>query len=226
MPVDNEAATGAEIVVVGDDVLGIKVVDVSAGQMLATQLRQAGGWLDVVAGIDSVAVHFDLAEINIDGARRQLREQLGEPVVAHAEAAALVEIPVCYGGDFGPDLEAVCERLDLSAERLIDLHSSPEYRVEMLGFTPGFAYIGGLSDKLNVPRLEQPRQQVAAGSVGIAGGRSGVYAMTGPGGWPLIGRTPMRLFDASAEEPFRLSAGSRVRFVAIDPDQFQALEQS
>lgn len=226
MPADSCFVSAPEVVVLGDDVLGIKVADVAAGQRLAARLRQAGGWLDVVVGIDSVAAQFDLAELDASAARRQLNEQLEDPTAADPAPAALVEIPVCYGGDFGPDLDAVCERLDLSPEGLIDLHSSPEYRVDMLGFTPGFAYIGGLSDKLNVPRLEQPRQQVAAGSVGIADGRSGVYAMPGPGGWPLIGRTPLRLFDATADEPFLLSAGARVRFVAIDPERFGVLERS
>ena len=226
MPADNGSAAGIEVAVLGDDVLGIKVADVSAGQQLAAQLRQAGGWLDVVAGIDSVAAQFDLARFDIDSARQQLHEQLHDSTAADPEPATLVEIPVCYGGEFGPDLDAVCDSLDLSPGQLIDLHTSPEYVVDMLGFTPGFAYIGGLADALNVPRLEQPRQHVAAGSIGIADGRSGVYAMPGPGGWPLIGRTPLRLFDAAADEPFRLSAGTRVRFLAMDPEQFHAPERS
>ena len=225
MPGDNNDDT-ATIHTLGDDLLGVPVTDAATGQQVAAQLRQSGGWLDVVAGIDSVAVHFDLAEIDIDSARQQLNEQLRDPTAADPGPAMLVEIPVCYGGEFGPDFDAVCASRNLSPGQLIDLHTSPEYVVDMLGFTPGFAYIGGLADELNVPRLEQPRQHVAAGSIGIADGRSGVYAMPGPGGWPLIGRTPLRLFDAGMDSPFVLSAGTRIRFTHIDAEQFSELAKS
>ena len=137
---------------------------------------------------------------------------------------SLVEIPVCYGGAYGPDLGDISEQLGLSRDEIIALHSSREYRVDMLGFTPGFAFIGGLDDALNVPRRGEPRVRLEAGSIGIAGGRTGIYTLAGPGGWPLIGRTPMKLFDAHAEEPFGLRAGMRVRFTPINPDEFERAE--
>jgi len=127
----------------------------------------------------------------------------------------IVEIPVVYGGESGPDFDFICERLGLSGRELIELHSG-EYIVDMLGFTPGFAYIGGLDERLKIDRLPEPRQFVPAGSVGIAGGRSGLYSLPGPGGWPLIGRTSKKLFDATSDEPFTLSAGATVRFREVD----------
>ena len=223
---DRVSGSSGSIQVLGDDIIGVAVSDAATGQQLAAQLRQSERWLDVVAGIDSVAVRFDLASIDIDSARRELDVDLRASRSMEVAPAVLVEVPVCYGGKFGPDLDSICESLALSPEQLIELHTSREYSVDMLGFTPGFAYIGGLPAELDVPRLEKPRQHVAAGSVGIADRRTGVYAMAGPGGWPLIGRTPMRLFDAQAAEPFRLGAGARIRFKPIEASQFSSPEQS
>ena len=221
VPRDNEGGPDYSISVCGDDIIGISDANSAHCQRIAEQLRTAGGWLESVAGIDSVVVRFDAATTNVDTARRRLERQLGSITTAAAADASLVDIPVCYGGEFGPDFGAVCDSLGFSAEQLIALHTAGEYTVEMLGFTPGFAYVGGLPDKLDVPRLEKPRQHVEAGSIGIAGGRSGLYAMAGPGGWPLIGRTPIRLFDAAAERPFLLQPGNRVRFSAIDAETFR-----
>jgi len=109
----------------------------------------------------------------------------------------------------------------MTADELVALHTGREYRVDMLGFTPGFAFIGGLDDALNVPRRSEPRVRLEPGSVGIAGGRTGIYTLPGPGGWSIIGRTPVRLFDPASSEPFRLQAGMRVRFRAIDRDAFE-----
>ena len=122
----------------------------------------------------------------------------------------------------GADLGDICEQLDLSPEEFIRLHSGREYRIDMLGFTPGFAFIGGLDAALNVPRRREPRVRVESGSIGIAGGRTGIYTLSGPGGWPLVGRTPATLFDAKADEPFQLYAGMRVRFVPISHEEFDA----
>ena len=124
-------------------------------------------------------------------------------------------------GDEGPDLEALCKELGMSKAELVSLHTGTEYRVDMVGFTPGFAFIGGLDERLNVPRRKEPRQRVAAGSVGIADGRSGLYALASPGGWTLIGRTPFPLFDPQADNPFPVQAGMRIRFTAVEPDVFE-----
>lgn len=206
----------------GDDLLSVDVVGPEDGQALAHQLRESGDWLECVAGIDSVVVQFDAMTMNSDAARQKVLAALAAPLSRSTSADELLEVPVCYGGEHGPDFDRVCAQLQLAPDELVKRHAGHDYRVDMLGFTPGFAYIGGLDDSLNVPRLRQPRQHVAAGSVGIADGRSGIYSLPGPGGWPIIGRTPLSLFDASADQPFLLQAGRRIRFVAVDSKEISA----
>jgi KipI family sensor histidine kinase inhibitor len=138
----------------------------------------------------------------------------------------VVEIPVCYGGEFGMDLRFVAEHAGLSAEEVIELHSATHYLVHFLGFTPGFGYLGGLPKQLECPRLESPRKTVAAGSVGIAGAQTGVYPVDSPGGWRIIGRTPLRMFDALADRPTLLEPGDTVQFLRIDPEAFAEIAQA
>lgn len=205
----------------GDDLFSVAVESPAEAQALAAQLREEGGWLEVVPGIASVVVRFDAAAMDGSDARAKIEAVLAAGVRAFERSDDLFEIPVVYGGDFGPDVDELCERLGLSAEELVDLHTRGEYRVDMLGFTPGFAFVGGLDDALRVPRRREPRQRVPAGSIGIADSRTGIYAMASPGGWSLIGRTPRRLFDPDADEPFVLKPGMRVRFRAIRADEFE-----
>jgi KipI family sensor histidine kinase inhibitor len=127
----------------------------------------------------------------------------------------VIEIPVRYGGEDGPDIDAVATHAGLSVDDVIALHCKNEYRVAMLGFAPGFPYLLGMDSRLAMPRLSTPRAQVAAGSVGIGGAQTGIYPRNGPGGWRLIGRTTMTLFDAAREPPAALAPGDRVRFVAV-----------
>lgn len=209
---DNAACT---IESCGDDLLSINVASPAEAQALAEQLRASGAWREVVPGIASVVVQFDAIDVTIDVAMRRIADEIKHGIAAVERPDALLEIPVVYGGDFGPDLDDVCEQTGLSADELIALHTGQEYRVDLVGFTPGFVYVGGLDDLLHVPRRKQPRQHVEAGSVGIADGRTGLYALSGPGGWPLIGRTTFRLFDPQAEEPFPIRAGMRIKFVSI-----------
>ncbi len=205
----------------GDDLFSITTRAPQDAQALAAQLRAQGGWLDVVPGIDSVLVHFDAATTDASAARSRIRSVLDAGIEALPASDTLVEIPVAYGGDYGPDLAALSEQTGLGTDEIVALHTSREYRVDMVGFTPGFAFIGGLDERLRVPRRKEPRQRVEAGSVGIADGRTGLYAMASPGGWTLIGRTPYPLFDAADESPFALRPGMRIRFRAIAPDEFE-----
>ncbi len=135
-------------------------------------------------------------------------------------APTLVEIPVCYGGQFGADLEGVARHAGLPAAEVIRLHAQAEYVVAMVGFAPGFPYLAGMHEQLAAPRKTQPRALVPAGSVGIAGGQTGIYSIPTPGGWQLIGRTPRRLFHPQQENPSLLRAGDRVRFVPISAAEF------
>ena len=140
-------------------------------------------------------------------------------------AATVVKIPVCYGGNFGPDLEFVAQHAGLSSDEVIALHSGPDYLVHMIGFAPGFPYLGGLDARLATPRRAQPRLVVPAGAVGIAGPQTGIYSLPTPGGWQLIGRTPLRLFNPEWDAPSRLRAGQRLRFVPISAAEFAELRQ-
>ncbi len=138
-------------------------------------------------------------------------------------SSRVVSIPVCYAAEFGIDLAAVAQDCCLSEEEVVRLHHSANYAVHFLGFSPGFAYLGGLPPELESPRLETPRRHVAAGSVGIAGKQTGIYPVDSPGGWRLIGRTPLRMFDPSADLPTRLHPGDSVCFVPIDRGTFDQL---
>ena len=134
-----------------------------------------------------------------------------------------IEIPVCYEAEFAPDLENVAQYLRMTPEQVVSLHASGEYRVYFLGFSPGFAYLGGLPQALRVPRLETPRTHVRAGSLGLAGEQTGIYPNDSPGGWQLIGRTPERMFDPSQDPASRLRPGDRIRFKRIGRGEFEQL---
>lgn len=135
-----------------------------------------------------------------------------------------MEIPVCYGGDFGPDLKHVADYHKLTVEEVIARHTASEYLVYMIGFMPGFPYMGGLDPELATPRLTSPRSLVPQGSVGIAGQQTGLYPLASPGGWQLIGRTPLRLFDVNNNPPTMLRSGDRVRFRPISLKDYNALD--
>ncbi len=146
-------------------------------------------------------------------------EDGGEEVPAGAE----VEIPVCYGGDLGPDLDEVARRCGLSAAGVVARHAAPAYPVYLVGFTPGFPYLGGLDPALVTPRRATPRERVPAGSVAIADRQAGIYPIESPGGWQLLGRTPLRLFDLARDPPFLVTAGTTVRFRPIDRGEYERL---
>jgi KipI family sensor histidine kinase inhibitor len=159
--------------------------------------------------------HEELEEVLRGYVERMGKVSLPEPRV--------VEIEVCYGGEFGPDLKDVAELHGMTIERAIELHASATYLVYFLGFVPGFAYLGDVAEELVTPRLATPRRSVPAGSVGIAGRQTGVYPVATPGGWRLLGRTPAKMFQPERAEMSLLSIGDRVRFVPISPEQFAKL---
>ncbi|MDJ0710042.1 MAG: 5-oxoprolinase subunit PxpB [Woeseiaceae bacterium] len=199
-----------------DDLWSIAVESPADAQALAAELRQSGVWLDVVPGIDSVIVRFDPLATSPDAAGDLIDRALSTGVPALSTEEELLEIPVVYGGDYGPDLDELCAATGLTRDEFIELHTGSEYRVDMVGFTPGFAFIGGLDERLRIPRRAKPRARVEPGSVGIADGRTGLYAMASPGGWTIVGRTPHKLFNPESDDPFTLRAGMRVRFRAVD----------
>jgi len=150
----------------------------------------------------------------------------GENMSAPSIPTTTVEIPVCYASEFAFDLDDVARRAGLDVDGVVDLHSGTEYRVHCVGFTPGFPFLGGLSPKLATPRRETPRTEIPAGSVGIGGMQTGIYPVKSPGGWNIIGRTPLRLFDPQKNPPVLLRAGDRLRFRPINREEFDRLTKS
>lgn len=183
------------------------------------------GVVETVPAFASLLIFYDplVTEYDAVAAAVQKLAQAPDSDTA-AEEGRLVEIPVCYGGAFGPDLPFVAEHAGLTETEVIRLHAGRDYPIYMLGFLPGFPYLGGLDERLFTPRLPTPRTAIPAGSVGIGGEQTGVYPIASPGGWQLIGRTPLKLFDPSVGRlPY--AAGDRIRFCPITQDEFDAIAQ-
>lgn len=180
------------------------------------------GLVDVAPAETTILLTFDGVTLSPQLAEAQVRDLLtltGDD--AAPEPGRLVDVPVCYAGACAPDIGEVARRCSITEQQVADLHCGVEYIVQFLGFAPGFGYLAGLPKTLATPRLESPRSNVPAGSVGIADDRTGVYPLAMPGGWRLIGRTPLRLFDAGREPPATLRTGDRVRFTPITEAQFR-----
>lgn len=191
------------------------------------------GLLDVIPAYATLALHYDAVFwAGRDGSppwqhlAGALRAVFATPPRADPLGGDRVEIPVCYGGEHGADLDAVAAHAGLDAAAVIARHTAVDYRVAMLGFAPGFTYLLGLDPALHMPRRAQPRTRVPRGSVAIGGAQTGIYPSELPAGWQLIGRTPLRLFDAAREPPCLLAPGNRVRFRAIGVDEFDALAET
>jgi inhibitor of KinA len=193
---------------------------------LASELGKSAmaGVVEWIPSYRSLGVVYDPDQISYQDLVGWLKELESSPSLSTQTAPSRVEIPVCYGGEMGPDLNFVAQHNQLSVEEVIQIHSSMDYRVYLLGFSPGFPYLGGMSPRITTPRLEEPRLRVPAGSVAIGGNQTGIYPSETPGGWRLIGRTPLRVFDLKRKSPFLLSAGDGLRFRAITPHEFRRLE--
>ena len=171
------------------------------------------GVRDVVPTYNAVTVHFDPRLVNRDSLWIEMKALAVHTVAESNIDARTVEVPVSYGGGAGPDLAAVAGFAGCPEDEVIRLHTAAEYRVYMMGFLPGFPYMGVVNEKIAMPRLDSPRLRVPPGSVGIAGLQTGIYPFESPGGWRIIGRTALRLFDQSRPDPFLFKAGDRVKFV-------------
>jgi KipI family sensor histidine kinase inhibitor len=188
-------------------------------------------WLrGVVPALGGLSLHFDPDHPEVHGdpleaSAKVVQECLKESLAAGEEAARSVEVPVCYDPQFAPDIEEVAKQVKLPVEEVAGRHAAGDYRVLMIGFAPGHAYMSGLDEKLAVPRRATPRALVAPGAVAIANEQTVVYPYAIPGGWSVIGRTPLSVFDATRREPSLFAAGDRVRFRAISADEFMALHK-
>lgn len=181
------------------------------------------GVLETIPTYRSLLIIYNPAITNPAKLKKEilnLEERLSEIKIP---PPSTVEIPVCYGGEFGPDIQFVAEHNSVTEDDVIRIHSGEEYQIYMIGFTPGFPFLGGLPEVLHTPRLETPRSFVPEGSVGIANNQTGIYPVASPGGWQLIGRTPIRLFAPERSNPFIYKAGDRIRFKPISEEDYTNL---
>lgn len=189
---------------------------------LAAAIRERLGHsvLDVVIGYCSVTAYFNPLTVDARWLEYQVRGLAAAIDEVDDSPGPVVEVPVCYGGDYGPDIDDVSRFAALSVDEVIARHADVVYRVYLLGFVPGFAYMAEVDARIAAPRRATPRTAVPPGAVAIAGGQTGVYPSVTPGGWNIIGRTPARPFDRERGEPFLFKPGDRVKFVPIPADEF------
>ena len=172
----------------------------------------------------SLAVYFNPLKVT----KKQVTDEVLKAVNGSSESLSsshkVISIPVCYGGEYGPDIDNVAEHAGISVEEVIKRHTAPVCHCYMIGFVPGFAYLGGMDESIATPRLQNPRTVIKGGSVGIAGKQTGIYPIDSPGGWQLIGRTPLRLFTPEASCPTLIDSGYGVRFVPVSEDEYKIIE--
>lgn len=187
------------------------------------------GFVEYVPAFTSISVIYNPLELNYESPYEEVKELLEERL-CHVDFSKvyeenIVNIPVCYGGEFGPDIEYVAEINNLTVEEVIKIHSEGKYLVYMIGFAPGFPYLGGMSEQISAPRRESPRIAIPEGSVGIAGMQTGVYPIETPGGWQLIGRTPIKMFKLDRQPQSILKAGDIAKFYPISYDEYMKLKE-
>ncbi len=193
------------------------------------------GFLDYVISYTSVAVYYDPFSVKKHTSNRKkntafiivsdiVKKYIDAAAKLSADISRTMEIPVCYGGEYGPDIEYVAKYNNLSIDEVISIHSQPDYLVYMIGFSPGYPYMGGLDKRISTPRRSEPRLSIPVGSIGVAGMQTGCYSISTPGGWQLIGRTPIELFRPQTDDPSLLHAGDIVKFIPISPQQYNEMK--
>ena len=215
----------------GDSAVTVELGDAISPEVNArvrsmqTAVENSGipGIRETVPAYCSLTIHYDPCQILFGPLVARLRELAAALDTDAAFPGEVVELPVLYGGESGPDLGTVARYAGKTEQEVIALHSEAEYLIYMLGFTPGFPYLGGLNPAIAAPRLETPRLRIPAGSVGIAGSQTGVYPVASPGGWQLIGRTPVSLYDPARPGPILLRAGEYIKFRPIDKETFRTI---
>jgi len=190
---------------------------------LVAEAADISGVVEYVPTYRSVTVHYRPEVIGYAGLKQRLLDLTGRMDRVELPPTRTIEIPVLYGGEYGPDLPHVAEVNGLSEQEVVAIHTGPAYLIYMLGFIPGFCYLGGLDPRINTPRLETPRVKIPAGSVGIAGGQTGIYPLDSPGGWQVIGRTPLKMYDPKREPPVLLEAGMYLHYYAIGQAEYDRI---
>ncbi|HIU75356.1 MAG TPA: 5-oxoprolinase subunit PxpB [Candidatus Pelethocola excrementipullorum] len=186
--------------------------------------QQIEGVVDLIPAFCSLLINYDPRIITYESLQKRMEHLVKLDVTAEQASKKVIEIPVCYGGEYGPDIENIAEHAGLSVEEVIKIHSSRDYLIYMLGFLPGFAYLGGLEECLHTPRLANPRIKINAGSVGIGGSQTGIYPLDSPGGWQLLGMTPVTVYDPLREVPILYEAGEYIRFVPVDEAEYKRIK--
>lgn len=182
------------------------------------------GIVELVPTYCSLLINYDVLKIDYNTLTEKLKKFLSNnEATVEDEEVTLIEIPTLYNDECGPDLEYVAEYNKLSKEEVIKIHTGTDYLVYMLGFMPGFTYLGGMSEKIATPRLESPRLQIYPGSVGIAGKQTGMYPSMSPGGWRIIGRTPLKLYNPDSDIPVYISSGDYIRYVSVDEEKYNEI---
>jgi KipI family sensor histidine kinase inhibitor len=190
---------------------------------LAIKKSELDGIHEMIPTYRSLLIQYDPMKIKIDHLIAKLIEIENTLDCIDIPKPRIIEIPTIYGEEFGEDLNFVSEHNGISVDEVVKIHSSVDYLIYMLGFTPGFPYLGGMSEKIETPRLKTPRTKIPAGSVGIAGKQTGIYPIESPGGWQLIGRTPIKLYNPKSQIPIILQAGDYIRFVPIDKEEYNSI---
>ena len=193
------------------------------------RIRQAKipGVLDLIPAFASLLVQYDPVRIGWSQIRDRIEKALeAGGAESGTEKLRVTEIPVCYGGEYGPDLENIAAHAGLPASEVIRIHTGRDYLIYMMGFLPGFPYLGNLDVRLHTPRRKEPRISIPAGSVGIGGAQTGIYPLTSPGGWHILGLTPVKLYDPDAEDPVLLRSGDVIRFRSVSEEEFREIEEA
>jgi KipI family sensor histidine kinase inhibitor len=192
---------------------------------LSIEVKSIHGIVEMVPTYRSLMIHYDPLKVDfyeLVNTLKKIEQKLDNIVLPAPE---VIEIPTLYGGDWGPDLENVARYNNITVEKVVEIHTSKEYLIFMLGFTPGFPYLGGMDMRIAAPRLQTPRTRIPGGSVGIAGEQTGIYPLSSPGGWQLIGRTPIKLFDPYRENPILLKSGNYIKFKSINEEDYKKIEK-
>ena len=187
--------------------------------------QQIEGVTDLIPAFCSLLINYDPRVNRFEALKRRLEDLLKLDVESTRSDIRIFEIPVCYGGTYGPDLENIARHGGLTEKEVIQIHASRDYLIYMLGFLPGFSYLGGLDERIHTPRLANPRIRIPAGSVGIGGSQTGIYPLDSPGGWQLLGMTPVKTYDPHREEPILFEAGDYIRFVPVSEKEYKEIKK-